>query len=64
MIYAMGAAKLMPWLARRGGNNVIARLSGGILIVAAGLLALIEVPVTMADTHQDPAQAINHPSAP
>ncbi|BDW90710.1 LysE family translocator [Thalassospira tepidiphila] len=64
MIYAMGAAKLMPWLVRRGGNNVIARLSGGVLIIAAGLLALIEVPVTMADTHQVPAQAINQPSAP
>ncbi|HAI31793.1 MAG TPA: LysE family translocator, partial [Thalassospira sp.] len=45
-------------------NNVIARLSGGVLIVAAGLLALIEVPETMADTHPLPAQAINQPTAP
>ncbi|NIY75819.1 LysE family translocator [Thalassospira sp. HF15] len=52
MIYAMGAARVMPWLVRRGGNNVIARLSGGVLIVAAGLLALIEMPETMAGPHQ------------
>jgi threonine/homoserine/homoserine lactone efflux protein len=54
MIYAMGAAKVMPWLVRRGGNNVIARLSGGVLIVAAGLLALIDMPETMAGTHHTP----------
>ena len=51
MIYAVGAARVMPWLVKRGGNNVVARLSGGVLIVAAGLLALIEMPETMAKPH-------------
>jgi len=51
MIYAVGAARVMPWLVKRGGNNVVARLSGGVLIVAAGLLALIEMPETMARPH-------------
>lgn len=48
MIYAMGAARIMPWLIKRGGNNVVARVSGAILIVAAGLLSLIEMPVSIA----------------
>jgi len=50
MIYAMGAARIMPWLVKRGGNNVIARVSGGVLIVAAGLLSLIEMPESAAGT--------------
>lgn len=50
MIYAMGAARVMPWLVRRGGNNAIGRVSGGVLIVAACLLALIEMPESTAGT--------------
>ncbi len=50
MIYAMGAARIMPWLVRRGGDNMIARVSGGVLIVAAGLLSLIEMPESVAGT--------------
>lgn len=50
MIYAMGAARIMPWLVRRRGTNVIGRASGGILIIAAGLLALIEMPESTAGT--------------
>ncbi|WP_417846758.1 LysE family translocator [Thalassospira povalilytica] len=50
MIYAMGAARIMPWLIRRGGTDVIARVSGGILIIAAGLLSLIEMPESVAGT--------------
>lgn len=52
MIYAMGAARVMPWLVKRGGNNVIARLSGGVLIIAAGILALIEMPESVAGPRQ------------
>lgn len=58
MIYAVGAARVMPWLVKRGGNNVVARLSGGVLIVAAGLLALIEMPETMAKPHISAEQPI------
>lgn len=58
MIYAVGAARVMPWLVKRGGNNVVARLSGGVLIVAAGLLALIEMPETMAKPHISAEPAI------
>ncbi|WP_417814361.1 LysE family translocator [Thalassospira alkalitolerans] len=47
MIYAMGAARLMPWLQRRGGKNVIGRVSGGVLIAAALLLSLIDMPENM-----------------
>lgn len=50
MIYAMGAARVMPWLVRRGGSNAIGRVSGGVLIVAACLLALIEMPESTAGT--------------
>ena len=50
MIYAMGAARIMPWLVRRGGTNAIARVSGAILIIAAGLLSLIEMPESTAGT--------------
>lgn len=50
MIYAIGAARIMPWLIRHGGNNAIARVSGVILIVAAGLLSLIEMPESRAGT--------------
>ncbi|WP_235285118.1 LysE family translocator [Thalassospira sp. HJ] len=63
MIYAMGAARVMPWLVRRGGTNVIARLSGGVLIVAAGLLALIEMPETMAGPHPAPEAPASQYSA-
>ena len=43
----MGAARLMPWLQRRGGKNVIGRVSGGVLIAAALLLSLIDMPENM-----------------
>lgn len=54
MIYAMGAARVMPWVVQRGGNNIISRLSGGVLIVAAGLLALIDMPESTAGTANTP----------
>ncbi|MAZ35564.1 MAG: homoserine lactone transporter [Thalassospira sp.] len=50
MIYAMGAARLMPWLIKRGGKNTIGRVSGGVLIVAALLLSLIDMPESIAKT--------------
>ena len=50
MIYAMGAARVMPWVVQRGGNNIISRLSGGVLIAAAVLLALIDMPESTAGT--------------
>lgn len=50
MIYAMGAARIMPWLVKRGGTGMIGRVSGGVLILAAGLLALIEMPESSAST--------------
>ncbi|MFH1806584.1 MAG: LysE family translocator [Pseudomonadota bacterium] len=48
MIYAMGAARLMPWLKRRGGNNAIGRVSGAVLILAAVILSLIDTPQSIA----------------
>ena len=50
MIYAMGAARLMPWLVKRGGKNMIGRVSGGVLIAAALLLSLIDMPESIAKT--------------
>ena len=50
MIYAMGAARVMPWLVQRGGTNIVARVSGGVLILAAALLSLIEMPESTAGT--------------
>ena len=50
MIYAMGAARVMPWLVQRGGTNVVARVSGAVLIAAAALLSLIEMPESSAGT--------------
>jgi threonine/homoserine/homoserine lactone efflux protein len=48
MMYALGAARLMPWLLKRGGKNTIGRISGGVLIVAALLLSLIDMPESVA----------------
>jgi len=50
MMYAFGAARLMPWLLKRGGKNTIGRISGGVLIVAALLLSLIDMPESVART--------------
>jgi len=40
----------MPWLLKRGGKNTIGRISGGVLIVAALLLSLIDMPESVART--------------
>jgi threonine/homoserine/homoserine lactone efflux protein len=48
MIYALGASRVLPWLSRRGGGNVINRFSGAVLIIAALVLSLIDPPSAMA----------------
>jgi threonine/homoserine/homoserine lactone efflux protein len=48
MVYAAAASRITPWVTRHGGHRAIGRFSGGVLIVAAMLLSLIDMPGSFA----------------
>ncbi|OSQ40619.1 LysE family translocator [Thalassospira mesophila] len=48
MVYAAAASRITPWVTRHGGNRAIGRFSGGVLIIAAMLLSLIDAPGSFA----------------